>query len=95
MQTKQKEPLDDCQLSLSALHGILDFAHQMKNTLDCKFALPGPGLTRYGVAYAIAQFSSQFDAVVIESDLARTLSGKISPVTTQAQGPQLQAKKKM
>jgi len=43
--------------------------------------------------YAIAQFKSQFEAVVMESDFARTLSGKISPVTTQAQGPHEEAKK--
>lgn len=30
----------------------------------------------------MAQFNIQFEAVVIESDLARTLRGKISPVTT-------------
>jgi hypothetical protein len=34
-------------------------------------------------------------AVVIERDFARTLRGKISPVTTQATGPQEHAKKKM
>ena len=62
----------------------------------------------------MAQFSSQFEAVVIESALARTFNGNcgrvshgsalpyrhsspltISPVTTHAQGPQEQAKKKM
>jgi len=43
----------------------------------------------------MAQLSSQFEAVVMESDFARTLRGKISPVTTQAQGPQDEAKKKM
>lgn len=42
-----------------------------------------------GVAYAIAQLSNQLEAVVIESDLALTFKGKISPVTTHAQGPQL------
>jgi hypothetical protein len=52
-------------------------------------------LTKYGVEYAIAQLSSQFDAVVIDRDLALTFKGKISPVTTQAQGPQEHAKKKM
>jgi hypothetical protein len=31
--------------------------------------------------------SSQLEAVVIERDLALTFRGKISPVTTQAQGP--------
>lgn len=45
--------------------------------------------------YPIAQLRSQLDAVVMESDLARTLSGKISPVTTQATGPHEHAKKKM
>lgn len=35
----------------------------------------------------MAQLSSQFVAVVIESAFARTLSGKISPVTTHAMGP--------
>jgi hypothetical protein len=39
--------------------------------------------------------NSQLLAVVIESDLARTFKGKISPVTTHAHGPQEQAKKKM
>ena len=37
----------------------------------------------------------QLDAVVMDSAFARTFNGKISPVTTQAQGPQEQAKKKM
>lgn len=32
--------------------------------------------------YAIAQLRSQFEAVVMDSDFARTFSGKISPVTT-------------
>ena len=39
--------------------------------------------------------NSQLLAVVIDNDFARTFRGKISPVTTQAQGPQEQAKKKM
>src|SRR2546421_9221116 len=43
----------------------------------------------------MAQLSSQFEAVVIDSDFARTLSGKSSPVTTQAHGPHELAKKKM
>lgn len=43
----------------------------------------------------MAQLRSQFEAVVMDRDLARTLRGKISPVTTQAQGPQEQAKKKL
>ena len=41
----------------------------------------------------MAQLRSQLDAVVMERDFARTLRGKISPVTTHAQGPQLLAKK--
>lgn len=41
----------------------------------------------YGVLKAITKFNSQFVAVVMERALARTLSGKISPVTTQATGP--------
>ena len=36
-----------------------------------------------------------FVAVVRLSDLALVLSGKISPVTTQASGPQVEAKKKI
>jgi hypothetical protein len=36
--------------------------------------------------------SSQFVAVVMERHLARTLRGKSSPVTTQATGPQEEAK---
>lgn len=32
--------------------------------------------------YAIAQLRSQFEAVVMDSDLARTFNEKISPVTT-------------
>lgn len=43
----------------------------------------------------IAQLKSQLVAVVILRDLARVLRGKISPVTTQARGPQVEAKKKM
>ena len=62
---------------------------QRKNTFAFKSALPGPESTMYGVAYAMAQFRSQLDAVVIDRLLALTLSGKISPVTTQATGPRL------
>ena len=40
-------------------------------------------------------FRSQFVAVVIDKHLARHFSGKISPVTTHAIGPQVEAKKKM
>jgi hypothetical protein len=49
--------------------------------------LPGPGLTRYGVEYAMAQLRSQLEAVVMERHFARALRGKSSPVTTQATGP--------
>jgi hypothetical protein len=52
-------------------------------------------LVRYGVEYAMAQLRSQLEAVVIERDLALTFKGKISPVTTQAQGPHEHAKKKI
>lgn len=45
--------------------------------------------------YRHTQLNNQLLAVVMDSDLARTLSGKISPVTTHAQGPQEEAKKKM
>jgi len=41
----------------------------------------------------MAQLRSQFEAVVIESDLARTFNGKISPVTTNAHGTHEDAKK--
>lgn len=43
----------------------------------------------------MAQLRSQLEAVVIERHFARALSGNISPVTTQATGPQELAKKKM
>ena len=36
----------------------------------------------------MAQLNSQFVAAVIEGHLARTMSGKSLPVTTQATGPQ-------
>lgn len=66
---------------------------QTKKTLLFKFA-PFSS-TMYGVAYAIAQFRSQLLAVVMERHFARALSGKSSPVTTQATGPHELAKKKM
>lgn len=68
---------------------------QIKNTFGPRFALPGPSSTMYGVENPIAKLKSQFVAVVMERALARSLSGKSSPVTTQATGPQEQAKKKM
>lgn len=49
----------------------------------CEFVLTGNGL-----AY-------QFEAVVKDKHFARTLRGKISPVTTQAPGPKVLAKKTM
>jgi hypothetical protein len=52
----------------------------MKNTLDCRLAFPGPEFTRYGVEYAIAQFKSQLDAVVMDRHFARALRGKSSPI---------------
>ena len=44
---------------------------------------------------ANSQLKNQFAAVVIDSPLARARSGNISPVTTQAPGPKVEAKKKM
>lgn len=58
---------------------------QMKKTFDPR--LPCSSSTTYGVMKAITKLSSQLVAVVIERALARTFSGKISPVTTQATGP--------
>jgi hypothetical protein len=43
----------------------------------------------------MAKLKSQFVAVVIDKHRDRTLSGKSSPVTTQATGPQELAKKNM
>lgn len=77
-----------------ALHRV-GTENLLKNTFEPRLALPGPALTMYGVAYAMAQLRSQLLAVVIERPFARALRGKISPVTTQAHGPQEQAKKKM
>ena len=37
----------------------------------------------------------QFDAVAMDKHFALTLSGNISPVTTHAAGPNVDAKKKM
>ena len=63
--------------------------------LGTHVGVTGTVVDHVGGAYPIAKFRSQFDAVVIERDLARTLRGKISPVTTHATGPHEQAKKKM
>ena len=75
--------------------------HQIKNTLTAKWAVLTPagpvveGSTRYGVAYPIAKFHNQFEAVDNDMPLARMERGKISPVTTQATGPQEIAKNAM
>jgi len=47
--------------------------------------------TKYGVMIAIMQFQNQLDEV--ERPTPRDLigSGKISPITTHAQGPQVEA----
>ena len=50
----------------------------MKKTFDPRLAFPGPGFTKYGVAYAIAQFNNQLHAVVIERHFARAFKGKVS-----------------
>ncbi|KAH3676157.1 hypothetical protein WICMUC_002179 [Wickerhamomyces mucosus] len=65
---------------------------QMKKTLEPKPADPGTSSTKYGVAYAIAKFHNQFEAVDIAIDLALSLNGKISPTITQQIGPQVAAK---
>ncbi|KAM9886650.1 hypothetical protein OXX79_014062, partial [Metschnikowia pulcherrima] len=57
----------------------------MKNTLVPK--LPLSESTKYGVAYAIAQFNNQFEAAHMAIDLASVLKGKISPQTTHAVAP--------
>jgi hypothetical protein len=49
------------------------------DSIDGTYALPGPGLTWYGVEYATAQFTSQLKALVIDRPLTRALSGTISP----------------
>jgi hypothetical protein len=43
----------------------------------------------------MAKFQSQLEATERDMALARTLRGKISPVMTQATGPQVEAKKAM
>lgn len=62
---------------------------QIKKTFEPKLASPLLLFTMYGVEYAKAQLSSQLLAVVMLSAFARDFKGKISPVTTHAQGPQL------
>lgn len=62
--------------------GCLELATALKD-VTVEFNLP------------IAQLKSQLVAVVILRDLARVLRGKISPVTTQARGPHVEAKKKI
>ena len=46
-----------------------------KKTLDWRLALPGPLLTMYGVAYAIAQLRSQLEAVVMDRPFALAFNG--------------------
>ena len=50
---------------------------------------------RDSLAYAMAKFQSQLDAVAIDIALARTLRGKISPVMIHAMGPHVAAKNEM
>ncbi len=47
------------------------------------------------LAYPMPKFQSQLDATASDMALARTLRGKISPVTTQVTGPQVEAKNPM
>jgi hypothetical protein len=47
------------------------------------------------VQKAMTKFQSQLLAVLKAMPFERTRTGKISPVTAQTQGPQVEAKKKM
>jgi len=65
----------------------------MKKTEERK--LPWSGLTIYGVMTAMMVFHSQFEAVDRATPRERMGSGKTSPMTIHAPGPQVEAKKKM
>ena len=65
----------------------------MKKTLD--FKLPSSVLTMYGVMTAMMVFQSQLEAVESATPRERIGSGKISPMTIQAPGPHVLAKKNM
>jgi len=66
---------------------------QMKKTLDLR--LPLSVLTMYGVITAMIVFQSQLEEVERATPRDRIGSAKTSPITTQAPGPQVEAKKKM
>jgi len=66
---------------------------QTKNTLDFRLPLSLP--TIYGVMTVMMVFHSQLDEVLRATPRDRTGKGKISPMTIQAPGPQVEAKKKM
>jgi len=65
----------------------------MKKTLDLRFPLSVA--TMYGVMTVMIVFQSQLEAVERATPLDRIGRGKISPIRTQAPGPQVEAKKKM
>ena len=65
----------------------------MKKTLDLRLAWSV--LTMYGVMTVMIQFQSQLEAVERATPRDRIGRGKISPMQTQAPGPQVEAKKKM
>ena len=66
---------------------------QTKNTLDFRLPLSLP--TIYGVMTVMMVFHNQLDEVLRATPRDRTGKGKISPMTIQAPGPQVEAKKKM
>ena len=62
---------------------------------SCERENDAPEPTMYGVMTAMMVFQSQFDAVERATPRERIGRGKISPMRTQAPGPQVDAKKKM
>jgi hypothetical protein len=66
---------------------------QTKKTLVLR--LPYCSSIIYGVMKQITRFHAQFQAVDIATPFALIGSGKISPMTAHAAGPQVKAKKNM
>lgn len=65
---------------------------QIQNTFDCSGS---KAPSRYGVMNDRSQLKNQLAAVVMDRHFARTFRGNISPVTTHAAGPKVEAKKLM
>ena len=63
-----------------------------KKTLDPRRAESSRSATRYGVMIPMIQFQNQLLAVERPTPRDRMVRGKISPMTIQAQGPQVVAK---